>query len=447
VKHLLLVAGVLVGCGSAAGAVHAPGGESAATAVEERARTTDLAQAEDDAIGWMAAADPRLAVRAGVQGPDEVLKRIGMDAVLTEDTAAIIRGTSLDLFAFRARAKALDGAAKALSASRGPVPEVGPLGSALARPRLERELCARVIAEERARVDEEAKLGDASGELVRGLVSTWTPPARPQDVQDRDAAMARHLLEIRESLKAKAPRLGPPDLDVALYPLERLLAPTAFPRASAAIAEVRIALDADMRAVPKLRDPKEVAAAAKVHLGVELDMGGLPVRLARLEARLRDEAGRAMDEAGPDARRGIEAQARGLLLIEQPCPPVPDSRVRSMAPPPERAGVCGLLHALSDEGAPAAGVVAAHDDVLLALAAVVAAPPARTGLLSHPDDDVVDALERRARERPVGVLAVAVAAEMLFGKPGTAERLAAWRALGEAPLDVVERETSARVAP
>jgi hypothetical protein len=103
--------------------------------------------------------------------------------------------------------------------------------------------------------------------------------------------------------------------------------------------------------------------------------------------------------------------------------------------------VCGALRALTEEPAPAAALVALHDDVLLAFAAVVTVPPPRTGLLSHPDNDVVEALHRSARERPVPALAVAVAAELLYaGDSSGAERLRAWRALGEAPLDVVARE-------
>jgi hypothetical protein len=446
VRRLAPIACALVtACGSSGGAVRAPNGLAATATAQERARTTELAQAVDDAIGWMAAADPRLAVRASASGPEEVLKRIGMEAMLAEDTSATIHGTSLDLFAFRARSHALDEAAKALAAVRGPVPEVGPLGSALARPRLERELLERVIAEERARADEEAKLGDASGGLVRGIVSTWTPPARPNDVQERDVAVAQHLLEIRESLRNAGPRTGPPDLDVALYPLERLLAPTEYPRSAAAIAQVRMAIDEDMRAVPKLRAPGQVAAAAKTHLGVQLDMAALPGRLERLEARLHDLAVHALEEAGADARRGIEARARELLLVERPCPSVPDTRVRAMAPPPERAAVCGALRALTEDAAPVAALVALHDDVLLSRAAILPAPPARTGLLSHPEDDDVEALERRARERPVVVLGVALAAELLYAPEGAvADRLAAWRALGEAPLDVVAREVSPR---
>jgi hypothetical protein len=46
-----------------------------------------------------------------------------------------------------------------------------------------------------------------------------------------------------------------------------------------------------------------------------------------------------------------------------------------------------------------------------------------------------------ARERPVVALGVVLAAELVYGRrDGAAQRLQAWRALGEAPLDLVARE-------
>jgi len=128
-------------------------------------------------------------------------------------------------------------------------------------------------------------------------------------------------------------------------------------------------------------------------------------------------------------------------MAEGPCPPVRESRVRSFAPPPERTAVCGALRAFDDEGSRLAAMVALHDDVLLSFAAVTASPPSRTGLLSHPADDDVDSLERTARERPAFALAPALAAEIILGGEG---RIAAWRALGDAPLDVVSRELGSR---
>jgi len=439
------LAGVLLGLVACAGppARRAPAALAARPADEARGHTADFARLEDQVIDWLAAADPRLARRADTTASETTLSRIGTDGVLAEDAAARIVGGSLDLFAFRARARVLDEAAARLAAFREPLPEAGPAGSSLARPRLERELLVRLVAEERARDDHEAKLGDAAGDLVRGIVSTWTLPRTPQDVPKRDAWVSGHLLEIRASLRDTAgPRTGPPDLDVALYPLERLLAPLQFPKGSAAIAELRMALDDDMRAIPKLQDATRIARAAKVHLGVDVDPAAMPARLERIEARLRDLASGALGASGAE-RPAVEARARELLMAQRRCPAVPDSRVRSMAPPPERAAICGVLRALTEEERPAAALVALHDDVLLSFAAVVAAPPPRTGLLSHPDDDVVDAVERMGRERPVVVLGVALAAEILYGPPGGADdRLRAWRALGEAPLDVVAREVT-----
>jgi hypothetical protein len=52
------------GCASSGVPVRAPVEPTGPTPAEERARTTELAQVEDTAIGWMAAADPRLAARA-----------------------------------------------------------------------------------------------------------------------------------------------------------------------------------------------------------------------------------------------------------------------------------------------------------------------------------------------------------------------------------------------
>ncbi len=392
------------------------------------------------ALQWLSASDPRLAVRTGAAAPDALVDRIGTEAVLAEDVTAQVRGRSLDLFAFRARAHALDEAARQLASFPGPLPEAAPPDAPLARPRLERELVERLIAEERERADDEGHLGDASGDLVRAVVETWTQPATPDEWPARDVWLGTHLLEIRQSLRDGRPRTGPLDLDVALYPLERLLAPLPLPRGSAAIAQLRMAID-DLSAAPPLVGPARLVRGAKVHLGVEVDPATIVARLERIEATLRELATQALAASG-DARLGLEARARAVLLQSGPCPAVAGTRVRAMAPPPERAAICGALRAALEE-APAAALVALHDDVLFAFSAVTTTPPLRTKFLSHPENDVVDALERTARERPELVLGAALAAEIVYGGQREDERLGAWRALGEAPLDVVIRELGA----
>jgi hypothetical protein len=430
---------VLVGCAhpQAPATAHAPAaGPPADDGV------AGFVVAEGQALEWVAASDPRLAARLGFKAPKAVLDRIGMGAVLAEDTTAAIHDDALDLFGFRARAHALEEAAKVAGSAPASLPDTA--RGAVERPRLERELLERLVDEERARAAEEALLGEASGALVRGILATWSAPEDAQAWQDRDAWVAKHLLEIQKSLQDGRPRSGPIDLDEALYPLERLLAPSQFPKGAAALAKVRIALDEDTRPAPALVAPERVARTIKVHLGLDLDVAAARARLERVGSRLRDRAGKILADA-PD-RGAVEARARNLLFVEGRCPTPAGSPLRAAGPPPERAAICGLLGALADEGSRKAAVVALHDDVLLALAAVTPAPPPRTALLSKPDDDKVDALRRMARERPVVALGLALAGDILFGDDPSADdaRLRAWAALGEAPLDVVERELGAQ---
>jgi hypothetical protein len=405
-----------------------------------RAATASLGHVEAEAFGWLSAADPRLATRTGVTAPREVVERIGTDAVLAEDPTMHLRGGSLDLFSFKARSRALAEAAKRVAAFHEELPEAGPVGSELRRPRLERELLIRMLAEETARAEDETRLGDSAGDLVRALVATWTPPSAPHDVQDRDAWVAGHLLEIRESLRDPGPRTGPPDLDVALYPLERLLAPLQYPHASAAIAQLRVTLDEDPRVAPAIDLPDRVTRSVREHLGLRIDPAAVPSQFASLEGRLRAEVETGMQPLDEASKRSTLARARELLFAEAACPPVADSPLRSMAPPPERAAICGALRALSDPGTRLSAVVALHDEVQLSVAAITSATPPRTTLLSQPANEDVDSLRRMARERPVVALGPALAAQIVFA-PGVSDaRIAAWHDLGEVPLDVLERE-------
>jgi hypothetical protein len=413
---------------------------------DEGARVRAFVQVEDTAMGWLSAADPRLAARTGATAPDAVLAAIGQEAVLAEDAAAEIRGRSLDLFAFRARAHAIAEAAKLVLGFTDPLPERAPPESGLARPALERALLVRLIQEEQERTVDEAKLGDASGDLVRGILATWTHPAEAQEWRDRDAWVSRHLLEIRDALRSAPPAEGPFDLDVALYPLERVLSPLEFPRGAAALAQVRVVMDQDMRPTLPLATPPRLAHLTKAHLGIEVDPAVLVPRLTRFEGRLRAAGEHALATAGPD-RPALEAEARRLLFVVHSCQPAPGTRVRAMAPPPERAAICGAIGSLAAARDATASLVALHDDVLLALAAVTTSPPPRTALLSKPEDDRVDELRRDARERPAVALGVALAAEMIYGAGDAAPRLAAWNALGDAPLDVVAAELALTPPP
>lgn len=438
----LLCALLVPACGAPAAGSGAAVSAAAPPHDDGRAATASFAQVEATALAWMSVSDPRLATRTGVTAPRELADKIGMDAVMAEDVSARLRGASLDLFAFKARERALAEATRVVAASLDALPEAGPVGGELRRPRLERELLIRLLEEETARAEDEAKMGDSSGDLVRAIVGTWMPPAAPQDVQERDAWVAAHLLEIHDSLRG-TPLTGPPDLDHALDPLERLLVPMQYPRGMAAVAQLRVAIGQDTRVAPSVESAERVARAVRKHLGLAVDVAALPTQFVSLEARLRSEAEAGLQPLDEASRRATLGQARELLFATAGCPQVTDSPVRSMAPPPERGAVCGALRALSEHGTRLAAVIALHDEVQLSLAAVTSATPPRTSLMCHPADEDVDALRRMARERPAVALAPALAAQIAFG-PGVSDaRIAAWRDLGEVPLDVLARELGA----
>jgi hypothetical protein len=439
---LLLAASCAVPASKSPLAPASPAAEAQAAA----ANIAELAASEERAFGWLAAADPRLAARLGMEAPADVLNQIGTEAVLAEDASASIHDGALDLFGFRARALAVERAAKEAAAAPAALPGNAAAGAPMGRPLLERELLVRFIEEERARGTDEAALGAASGDLVRAMLSTWKAPSGDDAWRARDAWAAKHLLDIADSLRgAKAPA-GPLDLDEALYPLERLLAPLQFPKASAALARVRTALD-DARGIPALWSAESIARGAKTHLGTAIDVTTFRARLEPARANLRAKALALLAGAG-EGRAALEAHARELLFVEGPCPAITASRIRSAAPPPERAAACGVLKALASDASTAPAVVALSDDVDLAVAAFDPSPPPRTGLLSHPDNDLVDTLRRSARQRPVVALGLAVAAVVLYDDPSVADaRTRAWAQLGEAPLDVVAREVGAAPLP
>jgi hypothetical protein len=406
----------------------------------------ELVASEGRALSWLAAADPRLAARLGTQAPDAVLSQIGTEAVLAEDASASIHDGALDLFGFRARAVALGHAAKEAASIPASLPAVGAGTDGPVRPLLERELLVRLVEEETARVTEEGALGPASGDLVRAMLSTWKSPSGDDAWRARDTWAARHLAEIADSLHGASVHEGPFDLDQALYPLERLLAPLSFPKAAAALAHLRMALD-DVRGVPPLRSAASIGRETRAHLGVSTDLTALGARLVGVREHLRARALAILSDAG-GGRGAIEAQARELLFVEGPCPAVTGSRVRAAAPPPERAPICGALKALTEPGTKSAAVVALHDDLSLAIAAFDPSPPPRTSLLSRPDDEHVDALRRSARERPVVAIGLALTALVLYDDPAATDaRTASWAALGDAPLDVVAREVGAAPLP
>jgi len=411
----------------------------------------EFARVEEESLRWLAAADARMAGRLGLAAAPWMLDRIRTDAVLQEDVKAVVRGGSLDLFAFEERHRVLDRAA-ALAGELGEgMLTANTRRSVPARPQLERELALRLIAEEQARLDDERQLGEASGSLVRGLVQALNTPASEDETGERDIWVADRLREIRGALGGLSTRGARRDLDAALYPLERALPPLEFPKATAAIADLRIAMDADSRPLAELPSVADILHRSGTYLGVAVTPDDLDARLVRLTLAIDAEIEHRRDSTTPGepdsdsataGRSEVEARAQQLLLIADSCPCDRDTRLGRIAPSPERGGLCGALRALNDKKTRAGALVALHDDIVIARTIVSGGVHVRSALLSHPPSEVVDDLLNQARTRPIFVLGIALAAELVYGSDDPDERLACWERLGDAPLDIVRRECS-----
>jgi hypothetical protein len=437
---------------SACGGASVPPPVTAPTNAErERQQIAQFAALEADVIERLAASDPRVALRFGVTPSKTTLDRIGTEGVLAEDAKTALRGASVDLFAFSTRARTLATAEKELASWKPPLPDVAPPGSVLARPRLERELVARAILEERARDDEESPLDDAAGALVRGVVTTWSPGGGAWEWRERDEWVARRLLDIGASFKAGKPRATPSDLEPALFDLEKLLVPMQFPRGVAAITSLHAAMDADERPALLAMPPELLAKRMRVHLGLTAPLPEIAAALeaarARVAAAIPAETTATM--ADPNARAPIEQRARELLFNSARCPAVAASPVRSAAPPPERAPICAALQAVVTAFGPGdartAALIAVHD-MLVVATWTIAPPPQRTRIATlsfRADEEIADRMRQAAAARPLEVLGAALAIEIAVASLADAPRLAtAWLALRDVPIDVARRELS-----
>jgi hypothetical protein len=412
----------------------------------------DFARVEDEALQWLAAEDPRLATRFGLVAPEWMLNGIRTDAVLREDVKAVVRGGSLDIFAFEARDLVLRRVAS-LVGDDATLPASDEGDSRLRQSRLELVLAQRLVSQERARLDDEMRLGDASGDLVRVLIDELRVPASKDENVERDAWVARRLLEIQGSLGTLSSRGGRRDLDTALYPLERLLSSAQFPKAARALVDLRIAMDADTRPLAELPELADVIRRVRTHIGVLIDPGDFDERLSRLATAIRGEIDRRMSSSlsspstpNPSAasRADLEARARGLLLGADSCPCESETRVGCMPPSPERRGVCGILRALTEVPERTAVLIALHDDVVVARTVLGVNVPVRTSLLSRAPTELVDQLLDTARTRPIFVLGIALAADLLYASDGSDARIACWRRLGDVPLDIAALECAPR---
>lgn len=413
------------------------GGGAGASANRER-----LARDEDVLLRRLAAVDARLARRAGVTANEADLQKNALGAILHEDTGARVVDGGLDVFSFDARARGIQ-------AARGDVD--GWTYALEGDAALERDLLRRLLAEEEARVKEESDLPRAASTLVRGMVESWSPPATPQAMAERDAWVARRLDDLRGSLKDGAlTTFEANELDDELDALEHATS-SGFPASSAALTKLRLAAG-DVKPAKEPRGRADLArAGATVHLGLSVAPETF-AELERVEHTLREAIKKATASMAEADVGATEQAAVAEVLVEGRCGEAVASRVRAMVPPPERAAACGAVHVAAeahDAASRLRALMALHADVVVALWAKAihfgpdapyhAARQWRPVMTLSEEREV--RLLRVAAVRPVAAIGAGWAVAMLATGPrgvdGIADRAEAWSGFGDAPLDVV----------
>jgi hypothetical protein len=402
----------------------APAASPARATQPDTSRAVDasqrLAEWEEARLAELASVDPRLSRRMGIEP------------------------VSVDVFSFDARERGLAAIARLAAAPQTRRPEAK--GEAL-----ETLLLTRMIAEERARVDEERQLPRSGSELVRAIVATWSAPSSMTEAKERDAWLAARLDVLSSSIEKQPLRdVEKMELEDALDPLEHLADQSSLVEAQGALARLRVMLGASRAGVGKGIGWEALHLRLLVHLGIDESEPVLRAELARTESRLRAEAKARLDAAGERAARAAAQGSESLLLAESACSAEAGaSKVRGFSPPPERELLCASLRG-QGEGEGLSVLLATHDAVTLALWGIAMhvddvdpdETPHRFALLSEVPPERMGRLVRFAATRPVACLALARMAAWLDagGAEQREARAKRWLAFGDAPLDIVGRE-------
>jgi hypothetical protein len=352
------------------------------------------------------------------------------------------------------RARGLDEAERALGDWSVPTRVVRSASPRARVLRLERELVARMVEEERFRYEHERQLPRAASELVRAAVAAYgaAPPSDPR--RPHEWWITRRLEEIRAALRTSPlPLLEAAELDDALDPLEKLQ----LDGTSATLVALRVELASHpLPDPPRAADPAALERLVAAHLGMAVPLSVTRARLARAETAAREDVRASAARLSTEDARGAERDAEALLFGAAPCGQ-PESKVRRALPSPERAPACALVAGVlsaNDDRAMLAATIALHDHVAVALWAIAVradglgadAAQARAKLLSATPPDRSVRMLRLAVVRPATAIGGGLGAELLFrdGAAKVRTRAQAWADFGDAPLDVVERELVAR---
>lgn len=450
---------VVAACGGAHLEAPAPDGKD-----DGAGRVIAFQRLEDEVLRDLATLDRRFATRARIEPLEEDSRRVNLSALLAEDASLAVVEGAIDPFSFEARARGLASVNAKLAAGPRDLPASAP-GLVLA-PAFERELLARLVEEETVRLEEERALPRSASALVRAVVDTWSAPTSPARAAERDRWLARRIVEVRNSVGRGSSPLDvvrARELDDALDALEHAIDASGLVQAEGELVKLREVLEAQATrpAAGAQSEWNHVERRVRAHLGFALAPEVLEARLVSLEKTLRAAASRTLGAGGAggaqpsmaaplvfadggNGRRAGEASAPCALAI-------PGSRVRSMAPPPERAAACRLRQvaaSAADDRARALAIVAMHDHVVVAMwalevargKATLAVATGKHRPMSAPGPDVIARWERLAVTRPATAIGGGLAAGILYGSGDVEARARAWSELGEVPLDVAERE-------
>jgi hypothetical protein len=316
--------------------------------------------------------------------------------------------------------------------------------------RVEQDAMRRLLAAESDRLERERTLPGRAGDLLRTIRLTWPMSASAGARHDLESTVTWRLENLRQALAPGSLSTAErDDAADALADLAPLLAP--LPHAAAESAKLRTALDALWTAPYPTEDEREMDKELDAYVGAPVPFDALDgafVSAARAFDLAIDAGFSVLDEA---AQARVRARARRLLASAPPCQPrVPIRTVLDLAPPDERAFSCALLHATSDARSDEdelAADLAWRDAIVVARWAVSTHGPLRSkeaalrlgtlGAGESPSEAA--ALFRMAVARPLRAIAAGVAASILTREGGAHIRIRAqkWRALGDAPMDLV----------
>jgi hypothetical protein len=438
--------------------------DSAAEAKAAAARVRTFEQLEDEILRDLATIDRRIAARARVTPSEDDLRRVALGGLLQEDPTLAVAFGTIDPFSFDARARGLEGTKKKITQLPANLPQSA--DGMTPAPAFERELLLALVAEEALRLEEERSLPRSASALVRAIVDTWRAPSTPEEAAEAERWLARRLRELAATLKKDATNDDPTtaldvvrarELDDALDALERLIGSPGFTKATQELVRVREALEAQSsRPAAKVHSEWAVVARrARAHLGLSAPPEALERDLVALEARLRAQAEPAI-AAGRLDREALASRLSAVVFAPGDCvDAVPGSRVRSMAPPPERSAACHIRQMVGNAGDDAARAImlaAMHDHVVVALWALAVArgtasigqAQAKHRFVQPASPDLVARYERIALARPVMALGAGEAVRILELGGDPPAKAKAWSRLGDVPLDVAARELGGR---